>query len=424
MHRRITLLVGLCVIISGAALTTGALVMAEKSDPPRSITARDGMPGANGADLLAYILTTNPYTAWGTWAADRWTDFGGYLASGAPHGATVRIFVNDLALEAVKAAGFDGMLPYGSIIVKENYMGTPDAPGDLAALTVMYKIEGFNADAGDWFWLKAPGDGSAVDAEGAVAGCIGCHAQDGNADYLLRYAFGSQPAAAASEPLPEADGQAVLDYILTTSPYTQWQSWPTTADNPDDFSGFLASGAPHGNTVRIFVNDRALNAIGRDNFDGMLPPGSLVVKENYGGTPDAPGDLAALTVMYKVDGFNPDAGDWFWLKTPGDGSAVDAQGAVEGCINCHGQDGNSDYLLRYNLPMGSAAMMSGLDSGSSLDGNALVEVRCTVCHSRSRIDNAQKDQAGWTATVDRMIGHGAQLNPAERDAVIAYLSGR
>jgi mono/diheme cytochrome c family protein len=58
---------------------------------------------------------------------------------------------------------------------------------------------------------------------------------------------------------------------------------------------------------------------------------------------------------------------------------------------------------------------------ATLDGEALVSERCTVCHTRQRIDAANKDEAGWTATVDRMIGHGAQLDSAERQAVIDYL---
>jgi len=58
---------------------------------------------------------------------------------------------------------------------------------------------------------------------------------------------------------------------------------------------------------------------------------------------------------------------------------------------------------------------------TGLDGNALVSERCTVCHSRERIDNADKDEAGWTETVDRMISYGAQLNAEERQAVIDYL---
>ncbi len=58
------------------------------------------------------------------------------------------------------------------------------------------------------------------------------------------------------------------------------------------------------------------------------------------------------------------------------------------------------------------------------DGAALVAERCTVCHSAERIDAAQKDEAGWTETVDRMIANGAQLDEAERAAVISYLAGK
>ncbi|MBN1966012.1 MAG: hypothetical protein JW910_15290 [Anaerolineae bacterium] len=81
-------------------------------------------------------------------------------------------------------------------------------------------------------------------------------------------------------------------------------------------------------------------------------------------------------------------------------------------------DGTADELM--------AAFMGGaMDSGTSstLDGAALVAERCTVCHSADRIQRADKDEAGWTATVDRMIGNGAQLSAEERDAVIEYLVG-
>lgn len=52
---------------------------------------------------------------------------------------------------------------------------------------------------------------------------------------------------------------------------------------------------------------------------------------------------------------------------------------------------------------------------------ALIKERCTVCHNTDRIFAAQKDEAGWTTTVDTMIGKGAKLNPAERQAVVATL---
>lgn len=61
---------------------------------------------------------------------------------------------------------------------------------------------------------------------------------------------------------------------------------------------------------------------------------------------------------------------------------------------------------------------------AALDGAALVAARCTTCHSADRINKASKDRAGWEATVDRMIGYGAQLNADERAAVLDYLSSR
>ncbi len=60
-------------------------------------------------------------------------------------------------------------------------------------------------------------------------------------------------------------------------------------------------------------------------------------------------------------------------------------------------------------------------TGSALDGAALVAERCSVCHTTDRIDAADKDEAGGTTTVDRMLGKGAQLSAEERDAVIQYL---
>lgn len=70
----------------------------------------------------------------------------------------------------------------------------------------------------------------------------------------------------------------------------------------------------------------------------------------------------------------------------------------------------------------------GTPSGTpsaALDGKALVDERCTNCHSRSRIDQKMAsgaDLAAWTQTVDRMISYGAQLDDQERQAVLDYLT--
>ena len=57
-----------------------------------------------------------------------------------------------------------------------------------------------------------------------------------------------------------------------------------------------------------------------------------------------PKTLAAITVMYKKAGYNPQVGDWFWVKYGPDGS-VKKEGKVGGCINCHGAGADNDYLL-------------------------------------------------------------------------------
>lgn len=359
MHKsHSTHIIALTVLGLGLLIAAFTMLIWNHSIP--AVAQEPELPEANGQAVADYILNENPYQDWGSWTPDRWTDFGAYVQGAEPHGSTIRIFVNDIAQEAVAAEDFDGILPPGSLIVKENYMGTPEEPGDLAAITAMYKVEGFAPEGNDWFWLATAPDGT-VNAEGAVEMCSACHAQEGNADYLLRYAFGEEPVTFFGDPLPEADGQAIMDYVLQTNDYTTWASWPTDDVNTEDFSGFLQSGEPHGMTVRIFVNDRALAAIERDDFNGILPPGSIVVKENYMGTVEEPGELAAITIMYKVDGFNPEANDWFWVKAAPKG-AVDAAGAVEGCIACHAQEGNSDYLLRYDLPHSALAEMEATEA--------------------------------------------------------------
>lgn len=193
MHRRVSVsflgLIALVLLLAACGSSESATATPEPESE---------LPEAEGAVLVEYVLNTEPYEKWGTWPADEWNDFDVFLKSGEPHGSVVRIFVNNVALDAAAASDFDGTLPPGSMVLKENYMGTdPDDPGQLAALTIMYKVEGFNAEANDWFWVKAAGDGSAIDAEGAVGGCIGCHSQPNNRDYLLRFAFGEEPAVSS-----------------------------------------------------------------------------------------------------------------------------------------------------------------------------------------------------------------------------------
>jgi len=74
---------------------------------------------------------------------------------------------------------------------------------------------------------------------------------------------------------------------------------------------------------------------------------------------------------------------------------------------------------------GPAVTPGGTDNGTTpvADGATLMEERCTVCHSTSRILEASKDLAGWQATIDRMVGKGAELTTEEQAVLAEYLAG-
>jgi hypothetical protein len=129
----------------------------------------------------------------------------------------------------------------------------------------------------------------------------------------------------------KADGAALWDYLKKESYAQTWRMWPGK-------SAFYPGGEPHGALLTTYVNRTALAAI--RGKKGALPDGSIIAKQNY--TPDR--KLAALTVMYKVKGYSPLAGDWFWAKYGPDGK-IAAQGKVVACINCHVAKRDNDFIM-------------------------------------------------------------------------------
>lgn len=147
---------------------------------------------------------------------------------------------------------------------------------------------------------------------------------------MVAAAPGLIQAMSHQKELPAADGKALHQYITQANPYEQWDLWPGTEK-------FYKGTEPHGALLTTYVNEPALKAL---NNDQELPDGSIIVKENY--TPDK--KLAAVTVMYKKDGYNLEAGDYFWLKYAKDGE-IEAEGKAKGCINCHRSAQGNDWLF-------------------------------------------------------------------------------
>lgn len=121
----------------------------------------------------------------GNW--DTWPGTEPYYEGQEPHGMLLTTYVNDAALEGITPLmdGDADEMPLGSVIVKENYQ--PDST--LASVTVMYKARQYDAEHGNWFWMKRMADGG-VPASGRVDSCIDCH-EDGP-DYLMGHGESSR----------------------------------------------------------------------------------------------------------------------------------------------------------------------------------------------------------------------------------------
>jgi len=116
-----------------------------------------------------------------------------------------------------------------------------------------------------------------------------------------------------------------------------WEDW-TTIEPWDGIQP--SSDCTHGAYVEITFNDLAAQAYGSDD----LPDGSLIVKRGYD-APDGSEPRGFVTVMKKIDGYDPDTNDWFWLRIADDGTlSDDAIGKATFCSSCHAA-GGTDYLL-------------------------------------------------------------------------------
>ena len=119
-----------------------------------------------------------------------------------------------------------------------------------------------------------------------------------------------------------------------------YDQWSPAGDNGD----FRESSAPHGALVKTYMNRVAAGNASN------LPQGSMIIKENF--SPDK--KLMAITLMYKSNGFNPEAGDWYWAKFMPNGKVAQMDspmgkmaisGRAKGCIECHGDADGDDFVF-------------------------------------------------------------------------------
>lgn len=138
-------------------------------------------------------------------------------------------------------------------------------------------------------------------------------------------------SAPEDDPMPAADAEELWTFITEEKPYTEWDHWPGT-------EGMYEGQSPHGAYLKLYVNEISFVALAHNKKE--MPQSSIIVKENY----NKDKKLVAITPMYKIDGYNPEAGNWFWAKYSADGEVM-ASGKVESCISCHSKKKDDDYLF-------------------------------------------------------------------------------
>lgn len=152
------------------------------------------------------------------------------------------------------------------------------------------------------------------------------------------------PAAAPMAELPDTTGAAVWAYLQKAAYRDNWTLWP---DRGELYKGQ----EPHGMLLTSYLNDAALQAL--TSRAGTMPDGAIIIKENY--MPDS--TLAAVTVMYKVAGYNPDHNDWYFTKHLPDGTldkapnGMSLEGRLPGCQACHSAKKDNDYIYTSAIGM-------------------------------------------------------------------------
>ncbi len=265
------------------------------------------LPKPEADSIWKYINQDSPFTGWAFWSDHQGTQ------DGTAHAPKHKIYTNEQATNSKTPP-----LHNKSILVKYNL--TP--ADEVKTVAVMYKVKDYNPAVGDWFWAEYKPTGEVV-TSGKGEKCLSCHKAEADNDYIVGHSF---------EGLPKPEAKAVWKYITQEKPFTKWNFWP-------DHRGILPSKAPHSPKHTIYVNTQALESTKQSMQDG-----SMMVKYNL--TPA--NEIRNVTIMYKVKGYNPEAGDWFWGKYSPNGE-VEQAGKLDTCIDCHNAKAKNDYIMEHEF---------------------------------------------------------------------------
>jgi len=162
------------------------------------------------------------------------------------------------------------------------------------------------------------------------------------AEYLVACALLTGLSGCSNAPIGPTEsatvptGAALFRSITEVDPYTNWAQFP-------EAEGVVPSLPPHGEMSETRINNVVVS--GMENFSGTLGDGAIIVKRSVGGDTD---EAEALTIMWKVSGFDPANNDWFWANITESG-VVNAQGTIETCVRCHNAARGNDFVFLHQF---------------------------------------------------------------------------
>jgi hypothetical protein len=150
-------------------------------------------------------------------------------------------------------------------------------------------------------------------------------------------------AVKSEQQQPSPDAKDLWSQITKTEQhYRSWKHYPEKGKEglyPAIERGPTPAKNPHGGYMKLFVNDITEKAAHKTEGGPDMPNGAVLVMENYRRDKET---LYSVTVMYKVDGFAPEQGNWFWASYDPEGKVMEA-GKVQGCIDCHRVRKDNDW---------------------------------------------------------------------------------
>jgi hypothetical protein len=109
--------------------------------------------------------------------------------------------------------------------------------------------------------------------------------------------------------------------------------------------GLTPAKNPHGAYLKLYGNRAAIQTA-KEGHDKPMPDGAILIMENYDKDKQT---LKSVMFMYRVKGYNPADGDWFWGSYSPEGQVMDT-GKVESCIECHRTQDWHDWRFMGAMP--------------------------------------------------------------------------